>query len=141
MFSTGGFTDTPALDAFTSGILRSTFLLRGYEPGAFRGRQFHLLKAEYRFPIAYPEFGVSTLPAFLRTLSGALFADYGGAFDTIDVDDPFDELHLGVGGELWIDLVLGYYVRANLKFGYANGLDDENKIEGGQFYFVAQAPF
>ncbi len=141
LFSTGGFTDTPALDAFTSGILQSTFLLRGYKPGAFRGRQYHLMKAEYRFPIAYPEFGVSTLPAFLRTLSGALFADYGGAFDTIDVKEPFDELHLGVGGELWIDLVLGYYVRANLKFGYANGLDDENKIEGGQFYFVAQAPF
>ncbi|MEZ4232902.1 MAG: DPP IV N-terminal domain-containing protein [Polyangiaceae bacterium] len=141
LFSTGGFTDTGPLEAYTSGILQSTFLLRGYEPGAFRGRQFHLLKAEYRFPIAYPEFGISTLPGFLRTLSAALFADYGGAFDTVDLDDPFDEMHLGVGGELWIDLVLGYYVRANLKLGYANGLEDEDKISGGQFYFVAQSPF
>ncbi|MBX3185295.1 MAG: PD40 domain-containing protein [Polyangiaceae bacterium] len=141
LFATGGFTDTPALDAFTSGILQSSFLIRGYQPGAFRGRQFHLLNAEYRFPLVHPEFGLSTLPGYLRTLSAALFADYGGAFNTVDLEDPFDQLHLGVGAELWIDLVLGYYVRANLKLGYAHGLADADRIPGGQLYFVAQAPF
>lgn len=139
LYSTGGFADTPVFDAFTSGLLQSSFVLRGYEPGQFVGTQFNLFNAEYRFPLLYVDRGVSTLPAFLRTVSGALFADYGGAFDQMDLDDPLQSYHLGVGGELWFDLVLGYYASATLRLGAAKGLDEA--APSHRLYFVASSAF
>ncbi len=139
LYSTGGFADTPAFDAFTTGLRQSSFVLRGYAPGQFVGNQFNLLNAEYRFPLVYADRGLSTLPVFLRTLSGALFADYGGAFDQMDLDDPLASYHLGVGGELWFDLVLGYYAGATLRLGVARGLDDV--APGTLTYFVASSAF
>ncbi len=140
LFFTGGFVDLPVLDAYTDQLIQSAFVLRGYRPAQFIGTHFNLLNAEYRFPILYADRGVSTLPVFLRTLSGAVFADYGGAFTRIDLDDPFGQHHLGVGAELWIDLTLGYFVRANLRLGHARGLSDEAP-SGGQTYFVAASVF
>jgi hypothetical protein len=139
LYSTGGYADLPAFDAFTTGLRQSSFVLRGYEPGQFVGSQFNLFNAEYRFPLLYADRGISTLPAFLRTVSGAVFADYGGAFDQLDLDDPLDSYHLGVGGELWFELVLGYYASATLRLGLAKGLDDE--APGKRFYFVASSAF
>jgi Omp85 superfamily domain/WD40-like Beta Propeller Repeat len=141
LYYTGGFADTPVLDAYTSGIEQSGFVLRGYAPAAFIGSQYNLANAEYRFPILYPDHGISTLPVFLRSVSGVAFADYGGAFDTIDPDDPLKSYHLGVGGELWVQLTLGYFVTANIRVGYAHGVDDAAAVPGGQTYVVAAAPF
>jgi hypothetical protein len=141
LYYTGGFvTDLPILDAYTDGVRQGAFVLRGYEPVAFIGTQYNLLNAEYRFPIAYADRGVATLPVFLRTLSGTLFADYGGAYDQLDLDDPFGQYHLGVGGELWVDLVLGYHARGTLRLGYARGFSDE-AISGGQAYAVVASAF
>jgi hypothetical protein len=115
-------------------------VLRGYAPAQFIGTHFNLLNSEYRFPILYADRGIGTLPVFLRGVSGAVFADYGGAFDSIDLDDPFADYHLGVGGELWFDLVFGYFARGTVRLGYARGLDDE-AIEGGQTYVVMSSAF
>jgi hypothetical protein len=139
-FSTGGFVDQPVFDAFRSGIRQSSFVLRGYEPGQFVGTQYNLLNTEYRFPILYADRGISTLPFFLRTLSGNVFMDWGGAYNQMDLDDPLASYHMGVGAELWIDLVLGYYASANLRLGVAKGLDDEAP-SGFQTYFVASSAF
>lgn len=141
LYYTGGFVDSPVLDAYTSNIRQGGFVLRGYKPVAFIGSQYNLLNAEYRFPIAYTDRGVSTLPVFLRTISGAVFADYGGAFDTLDLNDPLSSYHLGVGGELWFDLILGYFVGGNVRLGYAHGVNDSQAISGGQFYFIVASPF
>ncbi|MEB2310324.1 MAG: BamA/TamA family outer membrane protein [Sorangiineae bacterium] len=140
-YYTGGFVDTPPFDAYTTTIRQRSFVLRGYAPVAFTGTQYSLLNAEYRFPLLYADRGVSTLPVFLRTVSAAAFADYGGAFDTLDLDDPLASYHLGVGGELWFDLILGYFAGANLRLGYAHGVDDPKAIPGGKFYFIAASPF
>jgi hypothetical protein len=35
-----------------------------------------------------------------------------------------DQYHLGLGGELWVDFVLGYYLQAVVRFGVAKGLSD-----------------
>jgi hypothetical protein len=142
-YFTGGFVDlTPGqvIDAFDTGVHQGGFVLRGYRPAQFIGTHFNLLNAEYRFPIVYADRGVGTLPVFLRGVSGVVFADYGGAFNRIDLDDPFDQYHLGVGGELWIDLVVGYFARGNLRIGYARGLDDQ-AIAGGQTYLVLASAF
>ncbi|MBI5480916.1 MAG: PD40 domain-containing protein [Deltaproteobacteria bacterium] len=98
--------------------------LRGYAPWSLYGDQFHLLNAEYRFPIAYVDRGFSTLPWWLSRIHGAVFADCGNAFFG---DFDFAKLKVGVGGQVSIDTVLGYYVGATLTLGYARGLQS-----GGQ---------
>jgi hypothetical protein len=127
------------IDAFDSGLRQTSFVLRGYDPGQFAGNQLNLFKAEYRFPILYVDRGLSTLPTFLRGLSGALFADYGGAYDEMDLEDPLAVYHLGVGGELWLDLVLGYFAHGTVRFGIAKGIDDV--APSTQTYMVLSAGF
>jgi hypothetical protein len=148
-FYTGGFVEQTEpnwrspwdiVDAYDNGTRAGAFLLRGYEPTQFIGTQFNLINAEYRFPILYPDRGVLTLPVFLRSISGVAFADYGGAFNQLDLDDPLESYHLGVGGELWFDLVLGYHVRGIIRFGHARGIDDEAP-DGGQTYLVVGSVF
>jgi hypothetical protein len=142
LFVVGGYTDQSVgelIDAFETGIRQGSFVLRGYEPAQFIGTQFNLLKAEYRFPLLYVDRGLSTLPVFMRGLSGALFADYGGAYDRMDLDDPLAVYHLGLGGELWLDLVLGYFARGNLRWGIAKGMDDE--APDLQTYLVISSAF
>ncbi len=138
-FSVGGYGDQPVLDAYTSNLLQSAFKLRGYEAAQFRGRQYLLLNTEYRFPISYFERGLSTLPVFLQTISGAVFADYGGAFNRLDYEDRSAALHLGVGAELWLDLILGYATENTLRYGFARGFGPD--AQGFIHYFVASSRF
>jgi outer membrane protein assembly factor BamA len=149
LFYTGGFVDTPFVDASifdpqifqTSSIFQGSFVLRGYAPLAFIGSQYHLLNLEYRFPIWNVDRGLSTLPVFLEHVSGNLFADYGGAFDDLDTIHWRDQFHLGVGGEVWIDMTLGYFVGATFRIGYAHGVADDAAIPGGKLYGVVSSPF
>jgi WD40-like Beta Propeller Repeat len=125
LYGTGGFVDQSLYDAYTSVVRQSAFVLRGYAPGQFIGTAYNLLNLEYRFPLLYADRGISTLPVFLRTLSGVLFFDYGGAYDSIDPNHPFKVFHGSVGGELWLDTITGYFLQSNLRLGLARGLDAE----------------
>lgn len=140
LFSIGGFADLPLLDSFRSNLRQSGFRLRGYKPGQFAGNDYNLLNVEYRAPIWYADRGVSTLPVFLRTLSGAVFFDYGAAYDRIDLQDPLEHFHGGVGAELWVDLFVSYYISANLRLGFAKGLDS-TAPSGLQSYTVLSSAF
>jgi hypothetical protein len=139
-FFTGGFSDVNVVDAVQSGLRQSGFVLRGYPPGAFYGRQFNLGNLEYRFPIVFVDRGVSTLPAFLRTLSGLFFADYGGAYDHLDRNDFLDRYHLGVGAELWVSFTLGYFLDSTVRFGWAKGFGD-HAVAGSEPYAVVAGSF
>jgi hypothetical protein len=139
LYSTGGFADTPPLSLDSSAVRQSGFVIRGYEPGAFKGSTFNLANAEYRFPIVHIDRGLSTLPAFLNTVSGALFFDAGGAYDRMNLRHPFDVLHAGVGAELWVSFVLAYFSTAEVRLGIARGLD--KNIDATQKYFVAASQF
>jgi hypothetical protein len=139
LYSTGGFADTSPLSLDSSAVRQSSFVLRGYEPGAFKGSSYNLANAEYRFPIVYVDRGVSTLPAFLNTLSGAVFFDAGGAYDRMNLRRPFGVLHAGVGAELWLTFTLAYFSGAEVRFGIARGLDKD--IDATQKYFVAASQF
>lgn len=140
LFSIGGYADVPVLDAFTSNLRQSSLRLRGYKPGQFVGNDYNLLNVEYRMPLWYADRGVSTLPAFLRTLSAAAFFDYGAAYNQLDRDDPLQAFHGGVGAELWLDVLFGYYASGNLRLGVARGLSDEAP-EGLQIYTVVSGAF
>ncbi len=142
--------NTSLFDTLLVGIYNSTFTLRGYEPRSFGGKAYFSQTLEYRFPILQPDVGISTLPLYLRRIDGSLFLDYGGAFNHF----LFDELRVldkgsllyspqlatSVGGELWINLGIGYVGASQLRFGYAYGFST-GAVPGGQFYFVATNSF
>lgn len=139
MFFTGGFSESDAFDTFVANTLQSSFVLRGYEPRQFQGAQFALANVEYRLPLLYPDRGLSTLPVYFRNVTAAVFADYGGAFDALQFDPRLGALHLGVGGELWFHLTLGYFGRTTLRLGWARGLSPV--APPPQTYFVAASAF
>jgi hypothetical protein len=150
-YAVGGYDlDAVTFDTLLAGIFNSTFTLRGYQAHAFAGRAYFTQTLEYRFPLLKPDIGLSTLPLYLRRLDGALFMDYGGAFNRFLFDEVrlfhdgallhSPQLHTSVGGELWINLALGYVVSSQLRFGYAYGFS-EGAIPGGQFYFVSTNTF
>ena len=140
VYFTGGLVDLPVTETIRNGIFSGGFSLRGYPPGAYAGRQYHLGTLEYRFPIVYPERGISTLPIFLSRLSGAAFVDYGGAFDDLDVEKWRQQFHTGLGGELLLDGTLGYFLPMTARLGFAKGLSRE-AYPGGKLYLVLSAPY
>jgi hypothetical protein len=76
----------------------------------------------------------------MRSLTGVFFVDYGGAYDEMNLSHPLDVYHLGLGAELWMNLVIGYGGFVDLRFGVAKGMDDEAP-DGLQTYFVLASGF
>ncbi len=140
LFAIGGYAEEPLLDSFRNNLRQSAFRLRGYRPLQFFGSDFNLLNVEYRAPIWYVDRGVSTLPLFVRSLSGAAFFDYGAAYNQLDLRDPLKPFHAGVGAEVWLDLYVGYYTYGNLRLGVAKGLSAEAP-NGLQTYMVLSSAF
>jgi hypothetical protein len=137
-FFQGGFADQSPFDAVRSGLRQTAFVLRGFPFDAFSGRQYNLANLEYRFPIAWIERGVSTLPAFWHGLSGVVFGDYGGAYEHINPNDLLAQYHLGVGGELHLTLAFGYFIETEFRLGWAHGF---GPFGTSQTYLVAAATF
>jgi len=133
-FFIGGFTDLPIIDVLRNLLIQGGITLRGYAPVAVAGRSYTLTNAEYRFPIVNIDRGDSTLPVFLNRINGAVFFDYGSAFDVFD-DAAFKS---GVGGELWFDATLGYVQPFTFRAGLARGLASLGVTKP---YFVAAVPF
>jgi len=140
LFYTGGFVEVPYLDALRDGVSAGAFVLRGYARSQFVGARFLLANAEYRAPVLYLERGVETLPVFIRSVTAVGFADYGGAFTALNPDHPLDDLQLGLGAELWVELTFGYVANANVRVGYARGTDS-SAVDGGQRYLVISSAF
>ncbi|MGK4001280.1 BamA/TamA family outer membrane protein [Sorangium sp. So ce1036] len=150
-YSVGGY-DLERLslvDTLLTGVTNSSFTLRGYAPGAVAGRSYFSQTLEYRAPIAQPDRGLSTLPVYLRRIDASLFLDLGGAFNRFEVDELAlftrhgllsPQLHTSIGGELWLEMNLGYVLTSQLRLGYAYGLSPL-AIPGGQLYFVATSSF
>jgi hypothetical protein len=137
-------------DTILSGVFNGAFVLRGYSPSAFGGKEYLLANAEYRFPILVPDRGVSTLPVYLRRIDGNLLMDIGGAFNDFNIErarffrnDRFLDttlLHAAAGAELWFGVTFFYALNAQLRLGYARGLSG-NALRYGQWYFVASTAY
>lgn len=152
VFFVGGYNLEGAsiTDRLLSTIFNGAFVLRGYEPSTYRGRAFLLNNLEYRVPLANPDFGIQTLPFFLRRVDLNLFMDWGGAWNELDYDGFtfFDQgaiinhpdLHTGVGAEIWLGVTLGYVLPIQMRLGHAVGLSSA-AIPGGRTYFIASSPF
>jgi hypothetical protein len=96
--------------------------LRGFPVATVDGDWYYLGTLEYRFPIAYIDRGVGTIPFFARYLSAAAFIDAGNAF--YDLDDAgfgaiLSETLVGAGAELRGTAVLGWGWGLTVRAGYA----------------------
>ncbi|MCU0683307.1 MAG: BamA/TamA family outer membrane protein [Polyangiaceae bacterium] len=136
----GGYVDLPLLDVLRNSVFQGGFVLRGYPSFSYGGRQYYLTNAEYRAPLWVAERGLSTLPFYLSRVSGALFFDYGGAFNDFDTTQWSKLFHYSYGAELLIDTIAGYFVGTTSRLGYARGGSKE-AYQGGQFYFVLSSQF
>jgi hypothetical protein len=131
----GGFVDLPLLTGLTPNLFQGGFVLRGYPPSAYSGRQFHAGTIEYRAPLWHPERGLSTLPIFFNRLSIQPFLDYGGAFNDLDLRRWREQFHTGYGAELLADFTVSYFISPTLRLGYARGGSTE-AYEGGKIYMI-----
>ena len=79
-------------------------------------------------PLLDIETGAWTLPVYLRRLHASIFSDVGDAWMPFD-DGPFRaarppfQLHAGAGAELRAEVVLGYILPTDVRFGCAHGLE------------------
>ncbi|MFL5377260.1 MAG: BamA/TamA family outer membrane protein [Myxococcales bacterium] len=128
LFSLGGFDSGDPVRTLLNPVNAPVRILRGYRSGSFFGEAFVLGTFEYRFPMLDVETGAWTLPLYLRRLHGSLFADVGDAWMPFK-DGPFlpqnhpFALHAGVGAELRAEVVLGYNLVTDLRFGCAHGVE------------------
>ena len=134
-FALGGYSPQDVLTSTIFQEPRRGFPIRGYPTNVVRGSQYQAWKLEYRFPIMELDHGFSTTPLFFRNIKGAVFADTGAAYDGHLVDA---DLITGIGAELQLDTIIGYYVLNSLRLGYARGLQEEGISEwyllfGGSF--------
>jgi hypothetical protein len=123
-FFVGGYSQQE--DVIRTLLMRSAIgeggVLRGYQPGAFAGRYYTVLNAEYRIPVADVERGLGSLPLFMRRVTMIPFVDLGGAWTR----DNFTRqaLHWGVGAALVLSFKVGYLDAIDLFVQYARGFDE-----------------
>jgi hypothetical protein len=134
-FFLGGYPQQNLLQSIYDFSRPGSASLRGYAYASQFGDQYHVLNAEYRFPIVWVERGYETFPLYLQRLQGRVFADYGGAFNGAF---SFDKLKLGVGGELILGLTYAYDYGAALQLGFAHGFAKDG---GNQVYLLLNSPF
>jgi dipeptidyl aminopeptidase/acylaminoacyl peptidase len=109
----------PATDAID--FSRDAFsLLRGFSADSFGGSRVVLVNGEYRWPLARPERGVGTWPAFLHSIHASLFGDLGHAWTA---RPRIADAKLALGAELSFDLVVGYSLPLTIAGGAAWGRD------------------
>jgi hypothetical protein len=135
-FKLGGLVQPDVLSLVLNSPAPGADELRGYPGGWLEGTGFVLANAEVRFPIATPEWGHSTWPVFLRRIHGAVYGDLGDAFD-LPGKLPFaghefrwDELRLGAGAEVRLELALGYFAVTDLRLGLAHAFGRVFRGEG-----------
>ena len=109
---------------FVSDLIRGARVggqrLRGFDPVAVTGDGFAFTSLEYRLPLLAIEQGASSLPVQLSRINLALYTDLGDAFNDLP---QLNELRASVGGELQVQLTLGYYAIFLVRGGVARGLN------------------
>jgi hypothetical protein len=127
-FTLGGESSTDLLSAALGTVGLPANQLRGYPQDAFGGTGYGLGNVELRFPIVSPTRGYSTWPIFLRRVHAAVFMDAGDAFDLPNQPPiafhpaSWQEVRFSTGAELRLEVVLGYYLRTDLRIGVARPL-------------------
>jgi outer membrane protein assembly factor BamA len=126
----GGFPEQDILRSIFESTRVGGVFLRGYPLGVVYGNQYHLFNFEYRMPLFNIERGLSSLPLYFTHVHLSTFVDVGNAF--FGHLKP-SELKVGVGAEIMVEAVIGYFLPSTFKFSYARGLMDQG---GNEFHFL-----
>ena len=133
----GGVPPTNLLMDIVNLTQNSSVWLRGFAVDALIGTSYHLLVNEYRFPLFRGRTGMDSLPIFFKDLHGAVFVDAGLVLEREISSDFIDNIGVGLGTELRLDVEVLFGISLNLRVGYAYGLG----VQGGhQFYFFLAPP-
>lgn len=134
-FQLGGATDEWLQIGYV--LNQRELALRGYrgdEP-ALRGRHARVASAEWRFTLADVDRHGMVPPLGLNRLSGVVFVDAGGAWDTGSGPDRWRR---GAGVELLAETKLLYALPLQLRLGWARALDAP---KGGRGYLALGRAF
>ncbi len=134
----GAFTDknsTYAQQWFQLGGIPSElnpYSLRGVPSRSYTGTSITTGTLEFRAPLSYPMLGSGTSPAFLEKIHLALFLDAGEVWND---QSPFslNSIMVGGGGELRMDVTMGYWLKLTPALGVAHGF---SKGGENQLYFT-----
>ncbi|MDX2023979.1 MAG: hypothetical protein SF187_27310 [Deltaproteobacteria bacterium] len=134
-FALGGYESQTLLRSLYQNNPQCCEFLRGYGAGSLVGQAYVRGSAEYRAPLVWIERGLGVFPIYLRRLHGAAFMDLGNASAAKQL---FEDLKLGTGLELRLDLKFGFHTESTVMAGWARGLS-----AGGQshVYVVMAFPF
>jgi outer membrane protein assembly factor BamA len=129
-FLMGGSTrDTGLIDFGTA----PTSLMRGFPSDTFGGSHAALMNLEYRIPLARPQRGLGTWPAFLQTVHAAAFTDVGHVWTNVF---RASDAKISVGAELSLDLVTGYFFPVTLTAGAARGHDGSGSVPDQTTWYI-----
>lgn len=91
-------------------------LLRGFGEDALTGTRAAVVNVDYRLPLMRVARGVGTIPAFIRNLHGAVFADIGEAWNDTA---RWRDVSASFGAELSADTVIGFVLPITVAGGVA----------------------
>jgi surface antigen Omp85-like protein/WD40 repeat protein len=125
----GAARDTGLIDFGTA----PTALMRGFPSDTFGGSHAALMNLEYRTPLARPQRGLGTWPAFLQTLHAAAFTDVGHTWtNTFRARDA----KVSLGAELSVDVVAGYFFPITVTAGAARGHDGSGSVSDQTTWYL-----
>ena len=101
-------------------------VLRGFSPNVFSGRQSHRWTVDMSVRPWEVFRGLDTLPFALRRFTPAIFADLGwiGPYRT-----NLEDVHLGLGFELRLELDIAYGFVPVLRAGWARGIGPQGRSQ------------
>ncbi len=130
--SLGGPETTNIANAITSLSIYTLNYLRGFNPATFAGNSYIKGTLEWRLLLWRIQRGISTLPIYFDQLHLAFFCDAAYIVTSLK-DIQNGKLAIGPGGELRLDIKLGYYVSGTLSIGFARGIGQEG---ANNFYIL-----
>ena len=120
---------------FGAGGSFNYFPLRGLPVSALSRTRAMLFSSEWRFPMINVLRGIGTVPVFLKDIDGALFADYGNAWNAHESGSDsfrtfFSDFMLGVGAELRANFVIGHGLPIHGRLGYGIVVVNRDRLVG-----------
>lgn len=119
--------------SFGGGGSYNYFPLRGLPVSALSRTRAMLFSSEYRFPLINALRGLGTVPLFLKDINGAVFVDYGNAWNAHENGSDsfrrfFDEFMMGTGAELRANFVIGHGLPVHGRLGYGIVIVNRDRI-------------
>jgi hypothetical protein len=128
LFAAGGAGPQPGGVSFD---LDAIALVRGFETDDVSGRRAAVVNVDYRMPLVWIERGMGTWPLFARSIHGAVFTDFGAAWQSRLTRN---DRRASIGAELSADVVLAYSLPVTAAAGVAWRHDPSGRSKGATLF-------